>query len=111
MTHSVYWIRHADHTDLMTQGYIGVTNNSDRRFAQHSRSKGNPHFVFAIKKYGWNNLIKTQILIAEEEYCLEVERKLRPTNSIGWNLQLEVESPQIFWVDVLCELRQFGTRA
>jgi predicted GIY-YIG superfamily endonuclease len=85
MTHSVYWIRHADHTDLMTQGYIGVTNNSDRRFAQHSRSKENPHFVFAIKKYGWNNLIKTQILIAEEEYCLDIERKLRPNNSIGWN--------------------------
>jgi hypothetical protein len=69
----------------MTQGYIGVTNNSERRFAQHSRSKENPHFVFAIKKYGWENLIKTQILIAKQEYCLEVERKLRPTNSIGWN--------------------------
>jgi predicted GIY-YIG superfamily endonuclease len=85
VTHSVYWIRCADHTDLMTQGYIGVTNNSERRFAQHSRSKENPHFVFAIKKYGWENLIKTQILIAKQEYCLEVERKLRPTNSIGWN--------------------------
>lgn len=85
MTHSVYWIRHADHTDMTTQGYIGVTHNADRRFVQHSRSKGNPHFVFAIKKYGWDNLIKTQILIAEEEYCLEIERKLRPANSIGWN--------------------------
>ncbi len=93
MTHSVYWIRHADHIDLMTQGYIGVSSNSERRFVEHSRSKGNPHLVYAIKKYGWDNLIKTQILIAEEEYCLEVERKLRPDKSIGWNCAIGGGNP------------------
>ena len=83
---SVYWIRCQDHTDMTSQGYIGVSKNADRRFIEHSRSKENRHLKFAIQKYGWDNLVKTQILIAEEDYCLDIERKLRPADGIGWNI-------------------------
>lgn len=82
---SVYWIRCADHTDLMTQGYVGVSARFNRRMWEHLTLNGNRHLTFAINKYGWDNLIKSQILIAEEGYCLDIERKLRPTDSIGWN--------------------------
>lgn len=86
MTHSVYWIRCADHTDMTSQGYIGVSVNAKRRFTEHAKSNNNRHLMFAIQKYGWNNLIKSEILIAKEEYCLDIERKLRPLDNVGWNL-------------------------
>ncbi len=85
MTNSVYWIRCQDHTDMMSQGYIGVSKNAEARFTQHFKRTQNRHLKFAIEKYGWDNLVKTQILIADQEYCLDIERKLRPVGGIGWN--------------------------
>lgn len=85
IAHSVYWIRAAEHTDMFSQGYIGVSKNSARRFEEHSKSKENRHLFFAIKKHGWNTLIKTDILIADIKYCLDIEAKLRPIENIGWN--------------------------
>ena len=86
MTHSVYWIRCSDHTDMTSQGYIGVSKNAQKRFKQHLEKKHNPHLVNAIHKYGWDNLVKEQILIAEEDYCYDIEGKLRPTTNMGWNI-------------------------
>lgn len=85
IANSVYWIRCQDHTDVMSQGYIGVSKNADERFTQHLKRTQNRHLKFAIEKYGWDNLVKTQILIADEDYCLDIERKLRPADGIGWN--------------------------
>ncbi len=82
---SVYWIRCQDHTDMMSQGYIGVSKNADARFTQHFKRTQNRHLKFAIDKYGWDNLVKTKILVADNDYCLNIERKLRPTDDIGWN--------------------------
>jgi group I intron endonuclease len=86
MTCSVYWIRCKDHTDMFSQGYIGVSKNSGLRFSQHQRRHENPHLGRAIAKYGWDNLVKTEILISDEAYCLDIEAKLRPTEKIGWNI-------------------------
>lgn len=87
MSHCVYWVRRPEHTDMATQGYVGVSNNSARRFVEHSKChKGQSrHLSFAIKKYGWDVLVKTEILIADKDYCLAIEQKLRPKDSIGWN--------------------------
>lgn len=82
---SVYWIRCQDHTDMTSQGYIGVSKNVARRFVEHSKKQQNRHLRFAVEKYGWDNLIKSEILISTEEYCLDIERKLRPADGIGWN--------------------------
>lgn len=83
---SVYWIRAPEHTDMLSQGYIGVSNNSSRRFVEHLKSKQNRHLCFAIKKHGWDTLLKTDILISNIDYCLDIEFKLRPYDNIGWNL-------------------------
>jgi predicted GIY-YIG superfamily endonuclease len=83
---AVYWIRCADHTDMFSQGYIGVSKNVKRRFVEHQRKSQNAHLKNAIQKYGWDALVKTEILIAEESYCLDIEAKLRPDKNIGWNL-------------------------
>ncbi|CAB4195323.1 hypothetical protein UFOVP1640_10 [uncultured Caudovirales phage] len=89
MSHSVYWIRHPDHTDMFSQGYIGVSNNFNGRLKAHKRRAGERslHFQNAIKKYGWDNLIKTQLVIGTADYCYLLENKLRSTQDIGWNIQ------------------------
>ena len=86
MSHAVYWIRCADHTDMFSQGYIGVSKDAQRRFVQHQRKSENVHLKNAIKKYGWDTLVKTEILISDQAYCLDIESKLRPTAGIGWNI-------------------------
>lgn len=90
MSYCVYWIREQSHTDIMTQGYIGVSGNVDGRFASHKGmwSGTNAHLRHAIKKYGWGNLIKSVLFYANKEYCLNIERKLRPAEKIGWNLTI-----------------------
>lgn len=73
----VYWIRRKEHTNPDTEGYVGVSNNLDRRIQEHQREK-------------W---------FCEEDYVVEVlrvfdtqseaylhEEILRPTSNIGWNL-------------------------
>lgn len=82
---SVYWIRHVDHTDMFSQGYIGISKNTEQRFKNHVRQPTNVHMKNAINKYGWDNLVKQIILIADNEYCLDIEKKLRPVDFIGWN--------------------------
>jgi hypothetical protein len=84
--YSVYWISHKDHTDIFSQGYVGVSNNPKKRWDGHKLKPQKGHFANAINKYGWGNLVKKVVLIGEENYCLEIEQKLRPTEQIGWNL-------------------------
>ena len=83
---AVYWIAHKDHTDIFSQGYVGVSSNVEKRWNGHRLNPQSGHFSNAIKKYGWDNLVKKVVLIGEEDYCLEIESKLRPTDQIGWNL-------------------------
>jgi len=83
---NLYWIRHENHTDIFSQGYVGVSNNVNARLNQHFKRTKNKHLEYAIKKYGWNNLVKQVVLIGDDNYCLNIESKLRPKDKIGWNI-------------------------
>ena len=71
---------------MFSQGYIGVSKNPENRFEQHRNRSENPHLNYAIKKYGWENIIKQIVLVSHNDYCYEVESKLRPVREIGWNI-------------------------
>lgn len=86
MSHVVYWIHHAKHTNIFTEGYVGVSNNAEKRWQFHRGSATNAHLKSAVKKYGWDSLIKKVVLIGEKTYCFEIEKKLRSTENIGWNI-------------------------
>ena len=82
---SVYWIRHQDHTDMFSQGYVGISSKPKLRWNHHFSQPTNSHMKNAINKYGWDNLVKQVILVANKDYCLDIEKKLRPVDFIGWN--------------------------
>ena len=80
----VYWIHHRNHNNLFTQGYIGISKDPDTRFKCHQYTN-NQHLSRALKKYT-DDIELDVLLIGVEEYCREVERKLRPIKNIGWNI-------------------------
>ena len=92
MSTQVYWIRATHHSDVTSEGYVGVSRNANKRWSyghKWAHAKGrheNPRLSNAITKHGWDKLVKTVLVIADESYCYELEQKLRPTEGIGWNL-------------------------
>lgn len=87
----VYWIHLPEHTDMFTEGYIGITSKTAKeRFKTHlkdSKRNDRPRSVInnAVFKYK-DVLIVETLLICTPEYASEVEAKLRPSPRIGWNL-------------------------
>lgn len=83
----VYWIHLPEHTDMFTQGYIGVASKgAEHRFKEHlskARLGSKLPIHNAIRKYG-DKLVVDTIVMANIEYCYELENKLRPTPRIGY---------------------------
>lgn len=88
---SIYWIHLEEHSDPLTEGYLGVSKCVEERLNGHlkdikSGKHKNPHLIHAVEKYGWENLVKDVLLNGEEAYCYEIEEKMRPKKAIGWNI-------------------------
>ena len=91
MSAAIYWIRSKEHTDITCQGYVGVAKNASKRWWGHKWAlkagrHDNPLLTNAVNKHGWANLVKEIVLIADEQYCYDIENKLRSDSKIGWNL-------------------------
>ena len=84
----VYWIKLAEHTDVRTQGYIGITKDLKERLKAHKKNKRKTPFTCAINKHSFTNLI---VEVLHENLTLTeallTEESLRPTAKIGWNCQ------------------------
>ena len=91
----VYWVHRPEHTDIRSQGYVGISKRFERRIWEHLKLSQNRYLKNAINKYGWDNLVKEKVLIGKEDYCLEIEAKLRPADKIGWNLVKGGNKPPI----------------
>lgn len=76
---------------MTTSGYVGFTSKTvEGRWNQHKHdAKRYPHITFykALAKYG-DRIIVTTLLEGSDEYCLDIENKLRPTVKIGWNIKV-----------------------
>ena len=87
----VYWIHLPEQTNVAIEGYVGIAMNFEQRMSAHKScaKTGKEQTLYkAIRKYGWDNLVKEIILISNEDYCFEIEKKLRPTPRIGWNIAI-----------------------
>jgi len=86
--YKIYWIKRSEHTDIYSQGYVGITKDFDNRIKAHKKNRKKTPLTDAIKTYGFDNL---EIDIVDYADCLEdalkIEAKYRPDQGIGWNLQ------------------------
>jgi len=86
----VYWIHLKSHTDILSEGYVGVSNNSKLRLWDHNndakKSKHvNPHLSRALTKYK-DEIVQTIIFVGDEDICFQLEEELRPEKNIAWNI-------------------------
>jgi hypothetical protein len=91
----VYWIHLPEQTNVAIEGYVGIAMNFEQRMSAHKScaKTGKEQTLYnAIRKYGWGNLVKEVILVSNENYCLEIEKKLRPVPRIGWNIAVGGEA-------------------
>lgn len=95
---SVYWIRLPEHTNMFSQGYIGISTKDIRvRFSAHKAASktGKAILHAAIRKYKEQIIIET-ILIGSVDYCLSIENSIRPVERIGWNTVSGGGKPPVF---------------
>lgn len=94
--YSIYWIHLNDHTDVMTEGYIGMTCDLDRRMREHRQGANylNTHLAKAIRMYGWDNL---QVTVLDQhhskDYAFALEAECRKEANIGWNIAKGGDTP------------------
>ena len=85
MTHSylVYWIKLPSHQDPFTEGYIGITNNFDRRWKEHLK-RG--HIGDKIRQYGISKEDVVFLNDGLDNHAVHfLEEVYRPIRQIGWN--------------------------
>ena len=84
----LYWIRAEEHTDIYSEGYVGITTNFTERLRAHKKNRRKTPLTDAIKKYGWEALtFQIQITNITKDEALFLEKLYRPTVNIGWNNQ------------------------
>ena len=89
----LYWIRKASHTDISTEGYVGISSVPKSRIKQHNSCLSNPE---KRNKQGYSQ--KFIEAFQEEELFFSIvncgtmseiqnqEYLLRPTEMVGWNV-------------------------
>lgn len=114
----VYWIKSKDHSDILTEGYIGFTSKTvaDRikshkfnykKFSRDGKSGGCLKLYSEIKNSGgWLELEIVTLLEGSKEYCLDIENKLRPNENIGWNVRVGGDNQVMFKREVSSETRR-----
>lgn len=88
----LYWIHLPEHTDMFSEGYVGITKHTalqrfkgHKKAANHTKRNTSSPIYNAIRKYG-EKLIVSTLVISTWDYVLNLESKMRPTPKVGWNI-------------------------
>lgn len=81
----IYWLRLPHHTNILSEGYVGVSKRPNERFKTHKSRTENPHLRNCFEKYS-ETIFMDLVVEGSEEYCKMIESKLRPDKNIGWNI-------------------------
>lgn len=82
--YTVYWYRRPNYTNPYTEGYIGITNDMQRRNLEHLRNTKFSHFTNALKLYSDIEYIILHSKISQKE-ASDLEYAYRSLPNIGWN--------------------------
>lgn len=84
----VYWIRRPHYVDVLTQGYVGISSQPvAQRWADHGRNSNRHNGILRNAINGSKDIVYEVLLVAQDrEYCERIERLLRPSEYIGWNI-------------------------
>lgn len=74
MNSFVYWIYDDSCSDVLIEGYVGVTKDVENRVKAHLRKNRVP-----------SDSTYKILFEGTREECFNYERQLRPTKNIGWN--------------------------
>lgn len=87
----VYWIHATNHQDPYTEGYVGMSNQPEKRFRAHTTDTSNAGSSKVKEYIEENGVTSVQHTILKEVDTLEEaqqqEYEYRPKSSIGWNLR------------------------
>ena len=86
----VYWLHRKTHKNILTEGYVGITINPERREKEYRRVSGtglhNIHLTRALEKY--DDIVFEVIFDGTRDECINEEIRLRPEKNIGWNIAM-----------------------
>ena len=82
MNWTVYWIHWTDNDDPLSQGYVGVTNNTSRRWRKHQKTE-NWRLHKCISTGGVMSVLHEGLTEAQ---ALALEEEMRPEEHIGLNI-------------------------
>lgn len=89
--HYVYWIRGIEHTDLNTEGYVGISNQPLRRLKAHTTDTalvGSGLVRERVDQQGIHSIEHSVIAECVDLTQAQVlEAMLRPVANIGWNIK------------------------
>lgn len=80
----VYWIHYKEHLDPYTEGYIGITNNLERRIDEHKSKHSKSRHV--KNRIGAGAIFSVIHQVDTIQEAASLEEKYRPTENIGWNI-------------------------
>ena len=83
-TTTLYWLRLAEHTDIFTEGYVGVSTDPKTRIANHLTGNANSTVLSR------NGIDRDDVIVEQWEIPYDTHRfmeaGLRPTYNCGWNV-------------------------
>lgn len=97
----VYWLHLPEHTDFLTEGYIGAASNITARLRSHK------HRLKAI----WDKVVVELLVESSISYCFALEEKLRPHRKIGWNVAAGGESNNVMYAQENPNFGKFGAES
>ena len=84
MNYLVYWLKKPSHSNVLEEGYVGITSNLNDRLWQHRNSRYNPMVKNLLAQSTTEVKILKQDLTLTD--ALAIERSLRPYENIGYNI-------------------------
>lgn len=86
----IYWIHETTHNDPLTQGYIGISKEPEKRFKAHISNTapvGSKQLRYMDDTYKASLVHTILNSVATLEEAQAEELRLRPTANIGWNVK------------------------